>query len=249
MACLYPTYSLYPELAKMQGAAVIPVPLAPRTFELPGDLLKRVEKANLLIITRPNAPTGNSFPLETMRELCRNFDGVVLFDEAYADFADDNCDAFLKKYPNVIVSRTFSKSRSLAGIRFGYALARPEIIAEMMKVKDSYNVNALTQLFALESFRDKEYLAETSAKVRATRDEYRVKLESLGFRVIPSQTNFLFAAPPNRDGRGFFEFLRTKQILVRYFPGEMTGEFVRITIGLPEDMAFLLECAEEFCKK
>ena len=88
MACLYPTYSLYPELAKMQGAAVIPVPLAPRTFELPGDLLKRVEKANLLIITRPNAPTGNSFPLETMRELCRNFDGVVLFDEAYADVAD-----------------------------------------------------------------------------------------------------------------------------------------------------------------
>ena len=82
---------------------------------MPGDLLKRVEKANLLIITRPNAPTGNSFPLETMRELCRNFDGVVLFDEAYADFADDNCMEFVKEFPNVIVSRTFSKS--YAGLR------------------------------------------------------------------------------------------------------------------------------------
>ena len=250
LAMPVPTYSLYRTLAELQNAPVIAVPLKKEdNFAFPEDFAQRIQGASIVMIARPNAPTGNSYPLELMEKLCSEFSGAVLFDEAYADFADDNCDAFLKKHPNVIVSRTFSKSRSLAGIRFGYALARPEIIAEMMKVKDSYNVNALTQLFALESFRDKEYLAETSAKVRATRDEYRVKLESLGFRVIPSQTNFLFAAPPNRDGRGFFEFLRTKQILVRYFPGEMTGEFVRITIGLPEDMAFLLECAEEFCKK
>ena len=121
------------------------------------------------MMARPNAPTGNSYALEQMERLCAGFKGAVLFDEAYADFADDNCDSFLKKYPNVIVSRTFSKSRSLAGIRFGYALAQPEIIMEMMKVKDSYNVNALTQLFALTSFRDRAYLAETSSKVRAGR--------------------------------------------------------------------------------
>ena len=230
LAMPVPTYSLYKTLAELQNAPVITVPLKKEeNFAFPEDFAQRIQGASIVMIARPNAPTGNSYPLELMEKLCSEFSGAVLFDEAYADFADDNCDAFLKKYPNVIISRTFSKSRSLAGIRFGYALARPEIIAE--------------------SFRDKEYLAETSAKVRATRDEYRMKLEALGFWVIPSQTNFLFVAPPNRDGKGFFEFLRTKQILVRYFPGEMTGEFVRITIGLPEDMAFLLECAKEFCKK
>ena len=166
MACLYPTYSLYPELAKMQGAAVIPVPLAPRTFELPGDLLKRVEKANLLIITRPNAPTGNSFPLETMRELCRNFDGVVLFDEAYADFADDNCMEFVKEFPNVIVSRTFSKSYALAGLRLGFAVGSPELIAGMFKVKDSYNLDRMTQALGLAAFSDRAYLKECSEKIR-----------------------------------------------------------------------------------
>lgn len=250
LAMPVPTYSLYKTLAELQNAPVITVPLEKESnYALPADFTDRIRGASIVMMARPNAPTGNSYALEQMERLCAGFKGAVLFDEAYADFADDNCDSFLKKYPNVIVSRTFSKSRSLAGIRFGYALAQPEIIMEMMKVKDSYNVNALTQLFALTSFRDRAYLAETSSKVRATREEYRKKLEAIGFQVIPSQTNFLFAAPPDRDGKGFFEFLRTKQVLVRYFPGEMTGEFVRITIGLPEDMAFLLECAKEFCAK
>ncbi len=250
LAMPVPTYSLYKTLAELQSAPIITVPLEKENnFALPADFVEKIQGASIVMMARPNAPTGNSYALEQMENLCANFSGAVLFDEAYADFADDNCDSFLKKYPNVIVSRTFSKSRSLAGIRFGYALAQPEIITEMMKVKDSYNVNAMTQLFALASFRDKAYLAETSSKVKATRDEYKTKLEEIGYKIIPSQTNFLFAAPPNRDGKGFFEFLRTKQILVRYFPGEMTGEFVRITIGLPEDMKFLLECAKEFCSR
>ena len=233
LAMPVPTYSLYRTLAELQNAPVISVPLEKENhFALPADFPERIQGASIVMLARPNAPTGNAYPLEAMKRICDTFDGAVLFDEAYADFAEDNCDALLKDHPNAIISRTFSKSRSLAGIRFGYALAHPKIIQEMMKVKDSYNVNALTQLLALTSFRDRDYLAETTG---------------LGFRIIPSQTNFLFAAPPNRDGKGFFEFLRTRQVLVRYFPGEMTGEFVRITIGLPEDMDFLLECAKDFC--
>ena len=248
LAMPVPTYSLYRTLAELQNAPVISVPLEKENhFALPADFPERIQGASIVMLARPNAPTGNAYPLEAMKRICDTFDGAVLFDEAYADFAEDNCDALLKDHPNAIISRTFSKSRSLAGIRFGYALAHPKIIQEMMKVKDSYNVNALTQLLALTSFRDHDYLAETTAKVKATREIFRKKLEGLGFRIIPSQTNFLFAAPPNRDGKGFFEFLRTRQVLVRYFPGEMTGEFVRITIGLPEDMDFLLECARDFC--
>ena len=245
MACLYPTYSLYPELAKMQGAAVIPVPLAPRTFELPGDLLKRVEKANLLIITRPNAPTGNSFPLETMRELCRNFDGVVLFDEAYADFADDNCMEFVKEFPNVIVSRTFSKSYALAGLRLGFAVGSPELIAGMFKVKDSYNLDRMTQALGLAAFSDRAYLKECSEKIRTIRKDFTERLEKLGFQVVPSQTNFVFAAPPDRDGERCFRALRDRAIIVRYFRGPETGNYVRITIGTPEEMDRVITALRE----
>lgn len=243
-----PTYSLYKTLAELQCAPMLTVPLEKENnFALPADFPEKIRGASLLILARPNAPTGNAYPLPQIEHICANFEGAVLIDEAYADFSADNCASLVRKYPNVMFSRTFSKSRSLAGIRFGYIVAHPDLITELMKAKDSYNVNALTQLLALTSFRDTAYLAETTSKVKATREEYKGKFEQLGFRVIPSQTNFLFASPPRKNGKAFFEFLRTKQILVRYFPGEMTGEFVRITIGTPEEMAFLFACAGEFC--
>ena len=250
LAMPVPTYSLYRTLAELQNAPVISVPLEKENhFALPADFPERIQGASIVMLARPNAPTGNAYPLEQMERICSEFDGAVLIDEAYADFSMDNCDFLVRKYPNVMFSRTFSKSRSLAGIRFGYVVAHPDLITELMKAKDSYNVNALTQLLALTSFRDTAYLTETTEKVKATREIFRKKFEQLGFRVIPSQTNFLFAAPPRKNGKEFFEFLRTKQILVRYFPGEMTGEFVRITIGTPEEMEILFSCAEEFCSR
>ncbi len=245
-----PTYSLYKTLAELQCAPMITVPLEKENnFALPADFGERIRGASLLTLARPNAPTGNAYPLEQIERICSEFDGAVLIDEAYADFSADNCDFLVRKYPNVMFSRTFSKSRALAGIRFGYVVAHPDLITELMKAKDSYNVNALTQLLALTSFRDFDYLAETTAKVKETRELYWKKFRELGFRVIPSQTNFLFASPPRKNGKEFFEFLRTKQILVRYFPGEMTGEFVRITIGTPEEMEILFSCAQEFCTR
>lgn len=241
LACLNPTYSLYPELAKMQGAPVIRIALDPaEDFAMPENLLEQAKKANLLIITRPNAPTGNSFPLDFMREICRNFDGVVLFDEAYADFADDNCMEFAKTFDNVLVSRTFSKSYSLAGLRLGFAVGNAALIHGMFKVKDSYNLDMLTQEIARAAFADQRYMKENAARIRATRGELAESLRALGFSVVPSQTNFLFAAPPDGDGQRCFLKLREAAVIVRYFSGPVTGRYVRITIGTPEEMARLL---------
>ena len=241
VACLHPTYSLYPELAKMQGAQVIPVALdAEHDFALPENLLEQAQGANLLILTRPNAPTGKSFPLAAMREICRKFDGVVLFDEAYADFADDNCLELAKEFDNVIVSRTFSKSYALAGLRLGFAIGHEKLIEGLFKVKDSYNLDMLTQEIARAAFADQRYMKENAARIRATRGELAESLRALGFSVVPSQTNFLFAAPPDGDGQRCFLKLREAAVIVRYFSGPVTGRYVRITIGTPEEMARLL---------
>lgn len=239
VACLEPTYSLYPVLVAMQGAEVKRIALDPATFALPENVLEQARGANLLVLTRPNAPTGNSFPLAAIAAICDGFDGVVLIDEAYADFAEDSAAELAKTRSNVIVSRTFSKSYALAGLRLGYAVGARELISGLFKLKDSYNLDALTQAIGEAAYRDAAYLAGRVAEVKATRAEYTAKLRGLGFEVVDSSTNFLFAAPPDRDGERYFKFLRERAIIVRYFRGEVTGRFVRITIGTPEQMAEL----------
>lgn len=243
VACFNPSYSLYPVLAQMQEAQVIKIDLKP-DFNLPENTLEFAGNANLLIITRPNAPTGNAFPISELRRIIGGFDGVVLIDEAYADFADDNCMALVKEYDNLIVSRTMSKSYSLAGIRFGYAVAQPELIAGMMKIKDSYNVDMLTQYIVKAAITDQDYLAKTRSVILKTRVRLAEELVKLGFKYVPSQTNFLFAQPPDLDGKRFFDELRANAILVRYFPGPVTGQYVRISIGTDEEIDKLLEVAK-----
>ena len=243
IAVVEPTYSLYKVLSEIQGAKTISIPLE-EGFSLPQNLAQKVSTAKLLLIPRPNAPTGNVFPMAEMRELCETFAGVVLIDEAYADFADDNCVELAKEYSNVIVSRTLSKSYSLAGIRFGFAMASKDIIAGMLKVKDSYNVNFLTQKVADAALKDQDYLAEITAKVCATRKWLTSRLTELGFEVLASQTNFLFTAPPDNNGEGYYNYLRENDYLTRYFPGEVTGRFVRISIGTQEEMQSLFELTE-----
>lgn len=240
LACPMPTYSLYPVLAELQGTSCLTVPLDDN-FDLPPDFADRVKTANLLIFARPNAPTGTTFPKAVIEETCAAFNGIVLIDEAYADFASDNCLDLARKYPNVIVSRTMSKSYSMAGARLGYAVAHPEIIAGMMKMKDSYNVNMVTQKIAMAAFRDQAYLRQTVMAVIATRDRLTATLRRFGFRVLPSEANFVFAEPPDRDGKGYFEKLRKANIIVRYFPGPRTGSYVRITIGTDQEIDRLIE--------
>ncbi len=248
VAFLDPTYSLYSTLTALQGAKAIRIPLN-EDFSLPVDLLARAEDANLLIITRPNAPTGNSFPKAIVAEICRDFKGIVLIDEAYADFAQDTCADFVPRFKNVIVCRTFSKSRSLAGLRFGYALACRELIDGLMKMKDSYNVSMLTQKLALASLKDPAYFADCIAKIRLAREMMLIGLYDLGFRVIESETNFLFASPPDGDGERFFKALRDKKIFVRYFPGPVTGKWVRISVGTTADVSRLFLAAREIYRE
>ena len=241
VAVLDPSYSLYPVLAAMQEAPVIRMPLDPATFELRGRLGELARGANLAMLTRPNAPTGNSLDRAAVEEFCAEFDGIVAIDEAYADFADDNCMEFAAKYDNVLVLRTFSKSYSLAGARLGYAVGHPVLIDGLMKLKDSYNVDMLTQIIGCAAFADEATLNAHVAAIRATRARLAAELKKLGFTVIPSQSNFLFASPPDGDGERAFGELRRAAVIVRYFPGKITGRFIRISVGTDAEIDRLLE--------
>ncbi len=240
VAFLDPTYSLYPVLADLQGCQYIKIPLRD-DFSINNNLLEKSAPANMLIITRPNAPTGNCIAIDEMRKICSGFDGIVLIDEAYADFSADNCIDFVNEFSNVIVSRTVSKSYSLAGLRLGFAIASPEIITGMMKVKDSYNVNMLTQFLAEAAIRDQKYLNDTVAKIKASRNKLTNELKTLGFKVVESQSNFIFASPPDGNGEKLFNALREQNIIIRYFPGPKTGKYIRITIGTEKQLQGLVD--------
>ena len=173
----------------------------------------------------------------------RRFKGVVLVDEAYADFACANCMslATAPRNRNVIVMRTFSKSYSLAGLRVGYCIGPRDLIEALYKIKDSYNVDAVAQSVALAAFNDRVYHGKTVAKVVKTRRAFSAALEKLGWDVIPSEANFVFAKPPApQKAKDIFARLKEKSIFVRYFPGPLTGDRLRITIGTDAEMAVFL---------
>ena len=236
-----PSYSLYPVLAKMVGAKEVPVPLAADfSWQMPPVLA-----ADLFFLTNPNAPTGVMHPKALVRDFCARFTGVVVIDEAYVDFAADDALDLVRQLPNVVVMRTFSKSYALAGLRVGYAIGNRELIAALSKVKDSYNVGRLAQELALAAFKDWAHLQKQVGLIKQTRREVSVALENLGFQVLPSQTNFLFARPGRGAAVELFQELRKRNIFVRHFSGERTGEWLRITIGLPEQMAKLLVALKE----
>jgi len=232
-----PSYSLYPVLASIRPAQQKPVSLT-RDFawQMPEGYA-----ASFFYLTNPNAPTSMMFPLEKIRAFCRSFDGLVLIDEAYADFAPWNCMDLVREFPNVMVSRSLSKSYSLAGVRAGYVVGHADLIAALFKIKDSYNANAMTQALSLAALEDQEWMKANAQKITATRDRTARALTDRGFHVYPSATNFLWARPPSgRSAADVFRQLREKNILIRYFPGEKTGACIRVTIGTDEQMdAFL----------
>ena len=239
-----PSYSLYPVLADLQSAVRRPFALT-EEFGLPADIIQQAGDAKLLILARPNAPTGNSYPMDAIRALCRDFDGVVWIDEAYADFADDNCLALVQEFPNVVVSRTFSKSYSLAGLRMGIAFAAPALVNEMNKLKDSYNTDRLAQALAVAALQDQAYLKANVAKIRATRADVTAKLSAHGCTVLPSQANFLLFRPALRPAREIFQALRERGILVRYFSLPRVDQYIRLTIGTDAEMAEFLQALFE----
>jgi histidinol-phosphate aminotransferase len=237
--CLEPSYSLYPVLAQLQGASCRRLPLTADFlgFPLPGP----GDGGELFLLARPNAPTGTSMPLVQVAELAARFPGMVLVDEAYADFADDDAVPLLREFRNLMVCRTLSKSYSLAGLRLGYVLADAEAVAGMMKAKDSYNVDALSQRLAVAAVADQEHLRGNVARIRATRERLAAELRRRGYAVPASQANFVFAAPPDGRAEELYRHLKARGILIRYFPGSATGCYVRITVGTDGEIDALLQ--------
>ncbi|MFA5865288.1 MAG: histidinol-phosphate transaminase [Phycisphaerae bacterium] len=227
-----PTYSLYPVLAKMQEARIVEVPFD-ADFNLPKGLEKT--KAKVTFIANPNAPSGTFIDPAIIAAFAKKVKGVVVIDEAYVDFAQANCLDLVRKLPNVIVLRTLSKSYSLAGLRFGFALASKPLLGDMLKVKDSYNCDAVSIAVAAEAVKDQKYLKQNVEKIRQQRTWLTEQLRLIGFIVLGSQANFIWATIDKPSAKSIYLALKQSGILVRYFdkPGLKNG--LRISIGRPEE--------------
>ena len=206
-------------------------------------------KGKMVVIANPNAPTGMTVSVDQIEAIVRsNPDSLVLIDEAYVDFGGESCLPLIKTYDNLLVTRTFSKSRCLAGGRLGYAFASPAIIADLEKIKFStnpYNINRLTLLLGEATVDAEPYYQEKCGQIIKTRGWTTEKLKELGFEVLPSSSNFLFAKTDKMDGGELYLELKKRGILVRHFTNPRICQYNRITIGTPEQMAKFIETAKK----
>ncbi len=241
-----PSYILYQSLAEIQGARF-------QTLRFEADWSRFAEipaAADITFLPNPNSPSGTVVAPEFLAQLVQKLEPrPLVLDEAYADFADSNgLHQGWSNTPNVILTRSFSKSYALAGIRFGFAIARPVWIREFIKVKDSYNCDVLSLAAATAAIQDQAYFQEIRAKIIATRERCAVQLRALGWDVTPSQANFLWCRRPDRDLKTIYEELKRRKILVRYmsYPVGPTGHDdspytgLRISVGTDEEMDRLL---------
>ena len=242
-----PTYSLYPVLAEIQAARTIEIPTQ-ADFSLPVAELART-KARLMILCNPNAPTGVFTPVETLGRIAERFPGVVIVDEAYVDFSSDHAMRLAKALPNVLVFRTLSKSYSLAGLRFGYAVGAAGLIKGLEKVKDSYNVDAVSIALAAAALQDQAWMLANAEKIRGERARLSKRLADFGFDVTPSEANFILAAVPGGDGRAWYEGLKGRGVLVRWWNLPRLADKLRITVGTPEENDALLAALGEMKKE
>ena len=251
---LDPSYSLYKTLAAIRDVKWVGLD---GLATLEGLASLERAKVSLFLWTNPNAPTGTFAEPAEIAAFAKGFKGVVIVDEAYADFARDNCMALATapRNRNVIVMRTFSKSYSLAGLRVGYCVGPKDLIDAMYKVKDSYNVDALAQAVALAAVQDQKWMKANVAKVVKTRAWFTSELVRRGWDILPSESNFVFAKPPlkresgilsaSRTAARLFDALRARNIFVRYFKGPKTGDRLRITIGTDAQMKKLLSALDK----
>ncbi|HTL28999.1 MAG TPA: histidinol-phosphate transaminase [Tepidisphaeraceae bacterium] len=233
-----PTYSLYPVLAEIDEVKVVTVDWE-KHWSLPIDALLAT-KARAIFLCNPNAPSGTFVPPAKIEELANKFSGAIVVDEAYVDFADENCIPLAQKYENLIVSRTLSKAYSLAGLRFGYAVAHPDVIKEMNKTRDSYPVDAISIVAATAAILDQDYAKVSWEHVRAERQRLTSELEQMGWSVLPSQANFVLASAPDGKGREAYLGLKQQGILVRYFDKPGLADKLRISVGTSQENNALL---------
>ncbi len=250
-----PSYSLYPVLVEIQDGRTNIIEFE-RSMRLPIEKIA-ASSARAFFLTSPNAPTGVAFANSDLEKILGSFRGLLVVDEAYAPFAEENAVSLLAHYPNLVVVRTLSKAYALAGIRVGYALAHSEIIDLIDRVRDSYNVNRLSQAAALAALGDQAYYESVVAKVKATRDRAIADCVSRrGWFTYPSQANFIFTEPKNARGeagpvvsKSAYSFLTSRKVLVRHFPGHaLTAPFLRISVGTDAEMAVLSESLDAWQK-
>lgn len=240
-----PSYSLYPVLVEIQDGKVSPIEFD-RSMQLPIERIAS-SSAKIFFLTSPNAPTGVAFSNAEIEQVLARFQGILVVDEAYAPFADENAVALLAKYPRLVIVRTLSKAHALAGMRLGYALAHPEVIDLLDRVRDSYNVNRLSQLAGIAALEDGDYYDGVIARIKATRDACMQDLAQRGWFTYPSQTNFIFTEPRNARGetgpavaKSLYDHLYANKVLVRYFASHaLTASFLRISVGTDAEMAVL----------
>jgi histidinol-phosphate aminotransferase len=238
-----PTYSLYATLVEIQGGVSVCPPF-PRDFKLPlAELGERGQRVTF--ICNPNAPSGTLSSLSELESLAQSLKGLLVIDEAYVDFASETAIPLVKKYPNVLVLRTFSKSFSLCGMRVGLAFADPAIIEALGKVKDSYNLNRLSQAAAVAALDDYAYMQRNAERIKVTRAELTAELRKRGFEVPDSHTNFVLARLPGEDLGPLQQDLKQRGVLVRHFKSPDLVDALRVTVGTAEEIARFLTALDE----
>lgn len=236
------SYSFYPVYCGLYGVSFEQIALDEQ-FQIRVEDYARPNGG--IIFPNPNAPTGCLLPLAAVEQLLKDSpDSVVLVDEAYIDFGGESAVSLVSQYPNLLVCQTLSKSRSLAGARVGLAIGQPELIEALERVKNSFNSYPLDRaaiVGAAAAFDDREYFEATCAKVIASRESVVAGLQALGFEVLPSAANFVFARHPEHDAAELAAGLRERSVLVRHFKQARIAQFLRITIGTPEQNQALLD--------
>jgi histidinol-phosphate aminotransferase len=243
-----PSYSLYPVLVEIQDGRANTIEFD-RSMRLPVERIA-ASSARAFFLTSPNAPTGVAFSNAEIERVLASFRGLFVVDEAYAPFANENAISLLARYPNLVVVRTLSKAYALAGIRVGYALAHADIIDLLDRVRDSYNVNRLSQVAAIAALGDQSYYDDVIAEVKGTRDRCAAEFSGRrGWFTYPTQSNFIFTEPKNAAGergpavaKSAYSFLYSRKVLVRHFPSHaLTAPFLRISVGTDAEMRVLSE--------
>lgn len=240
----YPSYILYRTLAGIQGAACDEFHYSSDWTLADGFAAPRVAGGDvkLAIIANPNSPSGTLLPKTRIKELADRLPCALVVDEAYGDFADENCLDLVKANERVIVTRSFSKSYALAGLRFGFAVAQPHVIEQLLKVKDSYNCDALSIAAATAAIDDQAWLAANRAKIIATRRRLTDAMRALGYDAVESQANFVWCTHPERPHKPVYEALKKQGILIRYMHYAGWGDGLRITVGTDQEIDAFLAC-------
>ena len=240
------TYSFYPVYADLFNLKEVKIPLND-SFEI--EIQKYFGLDGHIIIANPNAPTSIALKLDEIEEIVKNNPNqLIIVDEAYVDFGAESAVKLINKYDNVLVVQTFSKSRSMAGIRLGYALGCKSIIEGLNRLKfsfNSYTIDRISIVAGIESFKDNEYFEKTNAKIIQTREKTSEKLKKLGFKVLNSSANFIFISYKDVYAGDLYKQLKENGVLVRYFSKDRIDNYLRVTIGTDEEMGTFIEKLEE----